>query len=199
MARRGALVGVLAAVTLAVFSLIGLRNWIVSGRYVPASTEFGITLLGGTEIPEGVTIDPSPRIALYSRLGVGEFTVRVIEYAIAAPGLFAVNLGRKALFVLGFYEPYAPGWGYSPVYIAVWATALVGLVMVWQRHRAFWVVIPALVAVTQFIAIVIVYPKGERLVIPVQIVLVPYACAAVWFVSRRWLETACSCRRPSAP
>ena len=30
-----------------------------------------------------------------------------------------MNLGRKALFVLGFYEPYAPGWGYSPVYIAV--------------------------------------------------------------------------------
>ena len=42
----------------------------------------------------------------------------MIEYAISEPGLFAMNLGRKALFVLGFYEPYAPGWGYSPVYIA---------------------------------------------------------------------------------
>ena len=65
----------------------------------------------------------------------------MIEYAITAPGLFALHLGRKALFALGFYEPYAPGWGYSPVYIAVWTSALVGVWLVVRRSRQ---VIPVL-------------------------------------------------------
>ncbi len=75
----------------------------------------------------GLLIDPAPRRGLYESLGIGGYTAQTIEYAIVAPGSFAANLGRKALFALGFYEPYAPGWGYSPVYIAVWLSAIVGL------------------------------------------------------------------------
>ena len=100
----------------------------------------------------------------------------MIEYAITEPGLFAGNIGRKALFVLGFYEPYAPGWGYSPVYIVTWITAVAGVWLA-MKHRtgSMWpVLIPLLISLTQFIAIVIVYPKGERLVVPIHTLLIRY-------------------------
>jgi hypothetical protein len=51
-----------------------------------------------------------------------------------------------------------------------------------QRRGSIWpVLMPAMIALTQFIAIVIVYPKGERLIVPVHIMLVPYCASAVWF------------------
>jgi hypothetical protein len=95
-----------------------------------------------------------------------------------------MNLGRKALFVLGFYEPYAPGWGYSPVYILTWTTAMAGLwIAIRNRRGSVWpILIPAIVAMTQFVAIVIVYPKGERLVVPVHTLLIPYAAVAAWYL-----------------
>ena len=34
-----------------VFSLITVRNWIVAGTFAPTSTELGVTLLGGSELP----------------------------------------------------------------------------------------------------------------------------------------------------
>ena len=37
----------LVACSLAVFSLVATRNWLVSHRFVPVSTEFGVTLAGG--------------------------------------------------------------------------------------------------------------------------------------------------------
>ena len=132
-------------------------------------------------------------VPLYQRLGISDITASVIEYAITEPRLFALNLGRKALFVLGFYEPYAPGWGYSPVYILTWTTAIAGAwLAVRNRQGLMWpVLIPAIVSLTQFVAIVIVYPKGERLVVPVHIVLIPYCAAAAWFaLNRRSSEAA---------
>lgn len=177
--HRTAIVATIAATCLAIFSLITVRNWIVAGVFAPSSTELGITLLGGNEVPPDVTIDPAPRAALYRQFGISEFTSIVIEYAITAPGQFALNLGRKALFALGFYEPYAPGWGYSPVYIAVWTSALWGLLLAARRSDS-WIVatLPALIAATQYVALVIVYPKGERLIVPIHTLLVPYACVA---------------------
>jgi len=177
--HRTVIVATIAATCLAIFSLITVRNWIVAGVFAPSSTELGITLLGGNEVPPGVTIDPAPRAALYRRLGISEFTSIVIEYAITAPGQFAFGLGRKALFALGFYEPYAPGWGYSPVYIAVWTSAVWGLLLAVRRSDSWLVAtLPALVAITQYVALVIVYPKGERLIVPIHTLLVPYACIA---------------------
>jgi hypothetical protein len=165
-----------------VFSLVAIRNAIVAGVLAPTSTEMGITLLGGNELPPGLTMNPD-RLRFYQRLGLSDITGSVIDYAISEPRLFGLNLGRKALFVLGFYEPYAPGWGYSPVYIVTWLSAIAGLWLVVRRRQgSMWpLLIPAIVSLTQFIAIVIVYPKGERLVVPVHVVLIPYCAAAAWF------------------
>ena len=190
--KRTQVVAVLIGSFLAVFSLVAIRNAIVAGVFAPTSTELGITLLGGNEPPEGFTIDPA-RLAFYQRRGISDITAKVIDYAIAEPRLFALNLGRKALFVLGFYEPYAPGWGYSPVYILTWTTAIAGLwLVVRNRQGSIWpLLIPAIVSLTQFIAIVIVYPKGERLVVPVHVMLIPYCAAAVWLaLNRRSSEAA---------
>jgi hypothetical protein len=179
---RARLLATLAGVTLAVFSLIAVRNWLVANKFAPTSTELGVTLLGGNEIPPGVTIDMSKRAALYPRLGIGDQTAQVIEYAVTAPGIFAMHQGRKALFALGFYEPYAPGWGYSPVYIAVWIAALAGLVVALRIKTLppAAVLIPALIALTQFAAVVLIYPKGERLIVPIHTALLPYASIAAW-------------------
>ena len=169
----------IAAIFLAIFSLVTIRNWIVAGVFAPTSTELGVTLLGGNEVPEGVTIDLSRRSGVYRALGIGDLTATVIEYALTAPGTFLLHQGRKALFALGFYEPYAPGWGYSPVHIAVWVSAIAGVALSWRsRGRQLWTLIPALMAITQFVAVVIVYPKGERLILPIHTLLVPYAAIA---------------------
>lgn len=190
------ILGLLIAAFVAVFSLVTIRNWIVAGVFAPTSTEMGITLMGGNEPPQGLTIDPG-RHPIYQRLGISDITASVMEYAITEPGLFALNLGRKALFVLGFYEPYAPGWGYSPVYILTWTTAIAGAwLAVSGRQGLMWpVLIPAIVSLTQFVAIVIVYPKGERLVVPVHAVLIPYCAAAAWFALNRRSSEAAKVRR----
>jgi hypothetical protein len=195
LAMRGArhrhgVVAVIVSSTLAVFSLIAIRNWIVAGVFAPTSTELGITLLGGNEPPEGLSIDLAPRAAFYQRFRISDPTAIVIEYALNAPAQFLQNMGRKTLFALGFYEPYAPGWGYSPVYIAVWTTALAGLGLLLREHRmtplrGMPLLLPALIALTQFIAVVIVYPKGERLIVPVHTLLVPYSALTAWHVLQR--------------
>ena len=182
--RRGGWAGIAGAMvitSLAVFSLVSLRNWIVARTFAPTSTELGVTLLGGNEPPPHVTIDLSARRATYERFGVSDNTARVIEFAIVAPREFARGLGRKALFALGFYEPYAPGWGRSPVYIAVWTSAIAGLGMALRRGHVppLAAALPAVVALTQYVAVVIVYPKGERLILPVHTLLVPYAALAL--------------------
>ncbi len=189
--RRATALALLIASFLAVFSLPGIRNWIVAGVPSPIPTEGAITLLGGNEPPPGLTISAERR-PLYHRFGISDITATVIEYAITEPGLFAMNLGRKALFVLGFYEPYAPGWGYSPVYILTWMTAVAGIWLA-MKHRqgSPWpILIPLIVSVTQFIAIVIVYPKGERLVVPIHTLLIPYAATAAWYLLARVRGTA---------
>jgi hypothetical protein len=160
--------------------------------FAPTSTELGITLLGGNEVPPGVQIDLTTRAAFYRRFGISDLTATVIEYAITAPDLFAQNMARKAVFALGFYEPYAPGWGYSPVYIAVWTTAVAGLVMGWRTQRSIAIWLPGLMAITQYAAVVIVYPKGERLIVPIHTLLLPYSMITAWTV----LRTVAIRRRP---
>ncbi len=176
--HRAAILSLLAGSMLAVFSLITIRNWIVANVFAPSPTELGITLLGGNEVPPGVVIDLTRRSAIYQRFGVSDHTATVIEFTITAPGSFALNIGRKALFALGYYELYAPGWGVSPVYIAVWTSAVAGLLLLWRARPSPDILIPALIAITQFIAVVIVYPKGERLIVPIHTLLVPYAAVA---------------------
>ena len=175
-------ISALVICSIAVFSLIAVRNWFVSHQFAPTSTELGITLLGGNPPPPDVKLDLSTRRPFYERVGIGGYTMEVIEYAIAAPGHFAANTGRKALFALGFYEPYAPGWGYSWVYIAVWTSGLAGLWLAVRRARPRPIpaLIPLLIAITQFAAVVIVYPKGERLILPIHTLLLPYSIIAAY-------------------
>jgi hypothetical protein len=183
---RARLLAITTASFLAVFSLITIRNFIVAGVFAPTPTEMGITLRGGNEPPPGLVIDAG-RAAIYQRIGFDDHTAAVAEYAIQQPSAFAANIGRKFIFVLGFYEPYAPGWGYSPVYIATWISAIAGLwLSVRYRSGAIWpLLIPAIVSLVQFAAIVVIYPKGERLVLPVHVVLIPYSAAAIWFALNR--------------
>ena len=193
-ARRRSILAVVVITTMALFSSIAIRNWIVAGVFAPTSTEFGITLLGGNEVPPDVAIDLTVRRAWYQRLGIGDHTATVIEYAITAPGSFAHNIGRKTLFALGYYEPYAPGWGSSPVYIAVWVSAVAGAVLaVRGAAHPLPFLLPALIAITQFVAVVIVYPKGERLIVPIYAMLVPYSAVTAW----RLLQQASARRRPT--
>ncbi|MDP2053440.1 MAG: hypothetical protein Q8L75_07390, partial [Acidobacteriota bacterium] len=172
---------VLALTSVLVFSLVGARNWIVSGRWVMTSTGLGVTLLGGNELPADVAIDLQARGSLYKSLGLRDDTAQVVEYAIVAPKAFALHQGRKALFALGFYEPYAPGWGYSLIYLAGFVLAVGGLVLAIQGARVPLpaVFLPGLIAAAQFIAVVAVYPKAERLILPIHALLVPYAGVAV--------------------
>ena len=171
----------LALSSILVFSLVAVRNRVVSGQWVMTSTGMGVTLLGGNEPPTDVVIDLQTRGPIYRRLGLNDFTSQVVEYAIVAPKAFAMHQGRKALFALGFYEPYAPGWGYSLIYIACWILAVGGVVVAMRVARAplpaIW--LPGVIAASQFIAVVAVYPKGERLILPIYALLVPYAGIAV--------------------
>jgi hypothetical protein len=184
---RGRIVSTLIAATLAVFSLIAIRNAIVAHTFAPTSTELGITLLGGNPPPPDLKLDSTRRQAFYDRLGIGGYTIEVIEYALAAPGSFAANMARKAAFALGFYEPYAPGWGYSPVYIAVWVSALLGVAAALRHNPSLklMALMPVMIAAAQYIAVVIVYPKGERLILPTHTLLAPYAGIAAYEI---WLR-----------
>lgn len=178
--RRRAWLGALVLSSVAVFSLIGARNWIVANQLALTSSEFGVTLLGGNEPPPDLVMDPG-RSARYARLGLSEPTARVVEYAIAAPGEFLLHQGRKTLFALGVYEPYAPGWGYSPIYIVGWLLAACGIVCAVRAGLVppMAAALPALIAASQFVAVVGVYPKSERLILPIYALLVPYAGIAI--------------------
>jgi hypothetical protein len=188
---RARTITVLIASSLAVFSLIAVRNALVSHRFAPMPTEFGITLRGGNEPPGGLQMSTA-RKAVYDRLRLDGHTAEVIEYAFAAPGAFTANLGRKALFVLGFYEVWVPGWGYSPVYIAAWVSALAGCYFLRRGSTlrlasarsgqanpiTSW--LPLAIALTQYAVMVIVYPKGERLIVPIHTLLIPYSAIAAY-------------------
>jgi hypothetical protein len=180
-ARRGRFVIALAASTGVVVSLIAVRNWIVLHEFVPVPAELPITLLDGNRPPPSVSLDYSRRGPLYDRIGLNPFTREVVEYAITAPGTFAESLGRKFLFPFGVYEPYAPGWGYSVLFLALSTASIVGFALALRARAAppLIVCLPGLIAITQFAALVVVYPKEERLILPFHMLLVPYAAVAV--------------------
>ncbi len=179
--RRGRFAAVLLVSSCAVFALLAARNWFVVHEFAPTPNELPVTLLEGNEPPSGLKLDPSRHRPLYDRFKLHPFTRQVVEYALTAPGSFAFNLGRKALFALGFYEPYAPGWGYSVAFIAIWAASIAGFVVAMRARAAppITVSLPAIVALSQAAAVVVVFPKGERLILPFYAVLIPYAAVAV--------------------
>ncbi|MEO8682038.1 MAG: hypothetical protein ABI665_23530, partial [Vicinamibacterales bacterium] len=171
-----------------VVSLISIRNALVVHVFAPLPGEFAVTLLAGNQPPAEVAIDLTRHAPFYNALGVHEFTRLVIEYALTAPAQFAANMGRKVLFALGYYEPYAPGFGVSLVFMAVSIAGFAGL---WLAVRSGTVpisvaIVPALVAFSQFAAVVLVYPKGERLILPFQTLMATYAAVAFDRMVRRF-------------
>lgn len=186
--RRFRLLVVMIACVLLVVSLIAIRNALIVHAFVPMPGEFAVTLKGGNEPPPGIVLDLTTRAPFYDALGVHEFTRIVIEYAIAAPGAFAANMFNKALFALGYYEPYAPGFGSSLVFLAVSVAGFAGLAMaVASKAVAPSVaIVPALIAFSQFAAVVLVYPKGERLILPFQAIFAIYAAVACDWLARKF-------------
>ncbi len=179
--RRSRLVVTMASCVVLVVSLIAIRNAIVVQAFVPMPGEFAVTLKGGNEPPPDLVLDLTKRAPLYDALGVHEFTRVVIEYATTAPGMFAANVARKALFAFGYYEPYAPGFGSSLVFLIVSIAGMAGLAMVVRSDVVpiSIAVVPALIAFSQFAAVVLVYPKGERLILPFQTIFATYAAVAI--------------------
>ncbi len=164
-----------------VMSVIAIRNWVVVHELIFMPGELPVTLYGGNEPPTGLSLDVERHRALYDRFGLHPFTRQVVEYALTAPGAFSRNLVNKAIFALGYFDLYAPGWGHSIGLLMLSVTSIAGvLLLLRQRSAPSWVVfLPALVALTQYAAVVIVYPKGMRLILPFHALLVPYAAVAV--------------------
>jgi hypothetical protein len=188
--RRAQLVAAMIACSCVVMSFIGVRNWIVVHDVILMPGELPVTLYGGNEPPPGLSIAEEPQRAIYNWLGLHPFTRQVVEYAITAPAPFFGNLTNKALFALGYFDLYAPGWGYSIGLLAISISSVAGLVIV-RRYPAapVWVALfPALVALTQYLAVVIVYPKGMRLILPFHALMMPYASVALNAVWRRVLR-----------
>jgi hypothetical protein len=138
-------------------------------------------LYGGNEPPPGLAIDEERHRALYDRFGLHPFTRQVAEYALTAPGPFLQNLMNKALFALGYFDFYAPGWGYSAGLLMISVGSLAGLLLTIRSPACpLWLaLLPALIALTQYVSVVIVYPKGMRLILPFHALMVPYAAVAV--------------------
>ena len=98
------------------------------------------------------------------------------------PTLSLAEYTARALETDRFREDAdTPGWGYSPIYLAGWMLAAGGLVVAMRAARAPLpaILLPGVIAASHFIAVVAVYPKGERLILPIYALLVPYAGIAV--------------------
>jgi hypothetical protein len=191
MPRRSLLALTLLACSCGVMSVIAIRNWVVVHQLILMPGELPVTLYGGNEPPAGVKVDEERHRALYDRFGLHPFTRQVVEYALTAPALFFRNLLNKALFALGYFDLYAPGWGYSMGLLVLSFASVIGVVLALQSPAAPLevVLLPALIALTQYLAVVVVYPKGMRLILPFHALMVPYAAVAVHALSRRLLRS----------
>jgi hypothetical protein len=157
---------------IAIISTATLRNWLASSTFVPIASSFGVNLYLGNRTPAAITTTP----------GSGYLSM-VLQIARAAPGLFADNLWHKALYTLGFFSAYAPTEGTAPGLIATWSTALIGVaVMIWGRVadglRGPIRALPLAIAVSHFLVATLIFPV-ERLIIPLYILLLPYAALGV--------------------
>lgn len=197
-ARRVRALTVLVAVCLGVVGVATVRNWVVSGQFVPVSTTFGINLLLGNQ--PAAPLDPAPqdRVSLYDRLGIETNTRTVAEYAMQRPGAFVDNLTAKALYSLGFFKASGLRAAYSRgqmelaglkeapatswLYVGLWAAALAGIgrILVSRAASPGWL-LPLFGAVGHLAAVVLIFPNiyTDRLILPLYPLLVPYAAAAI--------------------
>lgn len=184
-ARRVRAIAVVVATMIAVVATATLRNWVVSSTIVPVTTSFGINLYIGNEPPRPIAPAPPERAAVYERLQLAEYTRTVIEYAVQAPDEFVRNLTRKAVYTVGFFEqsgiPRAVGTSW--LYVAMWCAALAGTSRILRArspHPAAVLFLPGVVALSHFAAVVLIFPHvyGDRLILPLYPLLIPYAAFA---------------------
>lgn len=183
--RGGRVVLALAFTMMAVFALLPLRNWIVTGRPTPVPTSFAVNVHLGNTPPRALDPAPPGRQAIYDGLRLDPRVRTVAEFAVQAPNDFARGLANKALYTVGLM-----GWsglpgesGISRLYVAVWLLALLGAVRALRAPApsspAVW--LPAVGALSHTAAVVLIFPHGytDRLILPLYPPLIPYAAYAV--------------------
>lgn len=107
--------------------------------------------------------------------------MRVLDGGWHAPGAFVSQLGRKALYTLGVFEPFLPGRGWSPLLVTTWILACGGLLVAGRARPPVEWLVPATLALTHFAAVTLIFPHahGDRLILPFYVLLLPYVGVAV--------------------
>jgi hypothetical protein len=184
---RVATLAILLSTMMAVVSIATVRNWVVAHRLVAIASEGPIVLYLGNPPPRLTT--PPAHKAQYERVGLDPYAQAVAEYARQQPRAFVNGLWRKARYTLGWFGDMRPGGGTSTFYIVTWIAALAGIVMLrWIRpaRSLAMAAIPLLVAAAHFSVVVMFQPHvyGDRLIIPMYALLVPYAAVPLIAVTR---------------
>jgi hypothetical protein len=181
-------------------ALMSARNsFLARGAAAPASS-LGAVLYLGNEPPATLSPPPATRASLYDRFQLDSQTRLVIESALQQPRPFVDHLKNKALYTLGFFDWSGITPGYSAgllawpgmrrlpptswACVALWSAALVGLLRVLATRRSevgALLFVPIVAAAMHFAIVVIFLPHiyGNRLILPLYPLLVPYAAAAV--------------------
>lgn len=173
----------LLVVLIGVTSLAALRNWIAADRFVPLSTSFSVNLFLGNEPPKSVNVSSTSLTPAYEAFHVDQYTRSVIEYARQAPRHFARHIGQKAVYTLGLFRlsGLTPSVTGSAPYVVVWVLALVGLAIAWHRGAGsaplLTLLLPGLVSGVHLFSVVAIFPNiyGDRLILPLYVLLLPYA------------------------
>jgi hypothetical protein len=174
-----------------VISLATLRNWMVSGQFVPITTSFGINLYLGNTPPQGAVVHPAGEHAFDRWLPGDERTRPVFEWARHAPAEFGRNLWLKARYAGGFFAPLAPDRGRALPLVAMWVVALIGFALALRERRAQspWSVaaksLPMVMAASMFAAVILIFPTHERLIHPAYVPLLPYLGVALSALAER--------------
>lgn len=189
---------VLLVLMCAVVGTATLRNWIVGRTFVLVSTSGGINLFRDNTPPREFT-PPVERARLYDRFQLNPYVAPVVEYAVQAPTEFASHLGRKAVYSVGLFDLSGLRRGLDGMsvwYFGVWCAVLVGagrLVRSRTLREVTVIALPGLVALSHLIVIALFNPynAGDRMMLPMYPLLIPYAAMAVEPVAARiWRDRA---------
>ena len=193
-AMRPALLATMVVVLGLVVSLATLRNWMVSGQFVPITTSFGINLYLGNTPPQGAVLHPVGEHTLDRWLPGDERSRPVFEWARHAPAEFGNNLWLKARYAGGFFAPLAPAEGRALPLTVMWVVALAGFVLAVREPRADAAMpvaakcLPIVVAASMFAAVILIFPTHARLIHPAYVPLLPYIGVAVSALAERVLR-----------
>lgn len=198
-ARRLQTVGALLIVMVAVVGTATLRNWVVSDKFVLVASSLGINLYLGNTPREPLGPEPPHRTRLYERFGVEGHVRTVAEFAAQRPGEFIQHLGNKALYTIGFFRrsqlPGGDNMRTSWLYVGTWAFAAAGvgrLILGVHPTSSPAVWIGAVTALTHFAVMVLVIPfgYGDRYILPLYPLLLPYAAFAIDALPGRFRQIA---------